>query len=440
MSFNSLNLNETLLAVIKQQGYTEPTPIQEQAIPAVLSGQDVMAAAQTGTGKTDAFALPLVQRLSQDKERHVIRALILTPTRELADQVSKTIISYANPSGLRCDVVYGGVNIRPQITKLKNGLDILVATPGRLLDLYGQRAVNLGKVDCLIIDEADRMLDMGFIPDIRKIIATLPSQRQNLLFSATLSGEIRKLAESFLNNPVRIDISPKVTTADTVEQWLHPVDQARKAELISYLIWENKWDPVLIFTRTKHGANRLVKKLEEEQIPAMAIHGNKTQGARNRALQAFKDGKLRALVATDVAARGIDIKQLPHVVNYDLPDTAEDYVHRIGRTGRAGETGQAISLVSLFEAKQLSDIESLIKTKLERKIIKGFEPTETKSEVREKQEEQKEKKLQAQRGRAQNRQKRVVKQGSEKGKPKQESSSAAKPNRRFKANKKRPKS
>ena len=408
MSFEALNLHKTLLNAVLQQGYVTPSPVQEQAIPAVLTGQDVMAAAQTGTGKTAAFGLPVVQLLAQGtKARSTsIRALILTPTRELAAQVCEHISVYSAPMNLNTDVVFGGVNIRPQISRLRRGVDILVATPGRLLDLYHQKAVDFSQIEVFILDEADRMLDMGFIPDIKKIIRNLPEKRQNLMFSATFSGDIRKLAESFLSTPIKIDVSPRNSTADTVKQWIHPVDKRRKAELLAHLIWENIWDPVLIFCRTKHGANKLAKKLELEKIPTMAIHGNKTQGARNRALQSFKDGKIRALVATDIAARGIDIEQLPQVVNYDLPDVPEDYVHRIGRTGRAGATGQAISLVSLDEKKQLRDIERLIKQPLESIVIKGFEPTETDADVAEAKAQALKRKQEAQAGRQRNKQRR----------------------------------
>ena len=414
MSFEKLNLRQSLLEVIAKQGYTEPSPIQEKAIPAVLSGNDVMAAAQTGTGKTDAFGLPLVQLLAQGEKakRIAIRSLILTPTRELAAQVCESIKPYAKAMNLSCDVVYGGVKINPQILRLRQGNDILVATPGRLLDLHNQRAVDFSKVECLILDEADRMLDMGFIPDIRRILKALPPRRQNLMFSATFSGDIRKLAESFLHKPIQIDISPRNSTAETVEQWMHPVDKARKAELLAHLIWDKVWDPVLIFTRTKHGADRLVKRLEREKIPSMAIHGNKSQGARTRALKNFKDGKIRALVATDIAARGIDIEQLPQVVNYELPSVAEDYVHRIGRTGRAGQAGQAISLMSLDEKKQLKEIEKLIKVKLDSIVIEGFEPTETAEFVEKNKQEQKEQKRKAQEGRRKNRERKANDSGT----------------------------
>lgn len=442
MSFKSLKLNEALLEIIERQGYSQPTPIQVQAIPAVLSGSDVMAAAQTGTGKTAAFALPLVQRLAPEtkhnnKSKHTIRTLILTPTRELAAQVCEHVTVYAEVLGLRCDVVYGGVKIRPQISSLRRGVDILVATPGRLLDLYSQRALDFSNVECFVLDEADRMLDMGFIPDIRKIIKSLPKQRQNLMFSATLSSDIRKLAETFLHQPIRIDVSPKSSTADTVKQWIHRVDQVRKAELLSHLIWDKVWDPVLIFISTKHGADRLVKHLENEQIASMAIHGNKSQGARNRALQSFKTGKIRALVATDVAARGIDIEQLPFVVNYDLPNVPADYVHRIGRTGRAGMTGQAISLVSLFESKELADIERLIKTKLERIPVEGFEPKETEAEVRLKQEQQKQRKIQAQKNRSKRKQKKTGKKFNRQSGAKEQGLRSPKSTRASKKTKKR---
>ena len=409
MSFEALNLHPSLLEVIEKQGYTEPSPIQEQAIPAVLTGKDVMAAAQTGTGKTDAFGLPLVQLLSKNPKakRIAIRSLILTPTRELAAQVCESIKPYASAMNLNCDVVFGGVKINPQILRLRQGNDILVATPGRLIDLHNQRAVDFSKIECLILDEADRMLDMGFIPDIRKIIKALPEKRQNLMFSATFSKDIRRLAEGILTKPINIDVSPRNSTATTVKQWIHPVDKARKAELLAHLIWDKVWDPVLIFTRTKHGADRLVKRLEREKIPSMAIHGNKTQGARTRALKNFKEGKIRALVATDIAARGIDIEQLPQVVNYELPSVAEDYVHRIGRTGRAGMDGQAISLVSLDEKKQLKEIERLIKADLESIVVEGFETTETAEFVAKNKEAQNEQRKKAQEGRRKNREKKM---------------------------------
>jgi ATP-dependent RNA helicase RhlE len=440
MSFESLNLNKALLKTLAQQGYSQATPVQLRAIPVVLEGRDLMAAAQTGTGKTAAFALPVVQRLASTPERKVIRALVLTPTRELAAQVCEHTRVYAQAMGLSCDVVYGGVKIGPQISTLRRGLDILVATPGRLLDLHQQGMLDLTKVQVLILDEADRMLDMGFIHDIRRIIKLLPQKRQNLLFSATLSSDIRQLAGSFLDKPLSIDISPETTSADTVKQWIHRVDKTRKAALLSHLIWEEVWDPVLVFTATKHGADRLAKYLEKEKITAMAIHGNKKQGARNRALQSFKDGKIRALVATDVAARGLDIEQLPIVVNYDLPNIPEDYVHRIGRTGRAGMTGQAVSLVSLFEIKELADIERLLKTKLERIPVAGFEPSETEAEVKIKKEQQKQQKLLSQANYAKKKQRKASEKPQSRPKHRMLDSQPAKPSQPTKGSRKRPKS
>ncbi len=424
MSFDDLNLHPSLLEVIEKQGYETPSPIQEKAIPVVLKGKDVMAAAQTGTGKTDAFGLPLVQRLAEGKKagRNETRSLILTPTRELAAQVCESIKGYAAAMNLNCAVVYGGVKINPQILKLRLGNDILVATPGRLLDLYNQKAIDFSKLECLILDEADRMLDMGFIHDIRKIIKALPANRQNLMFSATFSKDIRRLAEGILHNPVNVDVSPRNSTAVTVKQWIHLVDKSRKSELLAHLIWDMVWDPVLIFTRTKHGADRLVKKLEREKIPSLAIHGNKSQGARTRALNSFKTGKIRALVATDIAARGIDIDQLPQVVNFDLPSVAEDYVHRIGRTGRAGMEGQAISLVCLAEEKQLADIERLINVKLERIPVAGFETTETKETVAKDKTKQDEQRQKMREGRKKSRERKAKAVQSAPAKPSHKSS------------------
>lgn len=376
MSFATLGLCAPILEALVNKGYETPSPIQAQAIPAVLKGQDVMAAAQTGTGKTAGFTLPILQRLSQDSNgnSHNLRALILTPTRELAAQVADSVATYGGNLPLRCAVVFGGVKINPQITKLRNGVDILVATPGRLLDLHGQRAVSFANVEVLVLDEADRMLDMGFIHDIRKILNLLPKQRQNLMFSATFSTDIRKLAKGLVNNPVEISVSPRNTTVETVEHWICPVDKKQKPALLTQLIKDNQWQQVLVFSRTKHGANRLARHLEAKSISAAAIHGNKSQGARTKALADFKKGSVKILVATDIAARGLDIDQLPQVVNFDLPNVPEDYVHRIGRTGRAGASGQAISLVSADEFKQLSDIERLIQQILPRKLIDGFEP------------------------------------------------------------------
>ena len=378
MSFESLGLRTELLRAVSEKGYSAPTPIQTQAIPPVLEGRDIMGGAQTGTGKTAGFTLPLLQRLmSSDKPakgRRPVRALVLTPTRELAAQVSESVMTYGKHLPLRSTVVYGGVSINPQKQKLIKGVDILVATPGRLLDHVGQRSVDLSKVDILVLDEADRMLDMGFIHDIRKVLALLPKHKQTLLFSATFSNEIKKLSNDLLKSPVLIEVAQQNTTAELVTQVIHPVDKSRKRELLSYLIGSNNWKQVLVFTRTKHGANRLSQQLVKDGISAAAIHGNKSQGARTRALADFKTGKVRVLVATDIAARGLDINQLPHVVNFELPNVAEDYVHRIGRTGRAGNEGEAMSLVCVDEHNLLKDIERLIKRKVPRDVIEGYEP------------------------------------------------------------------
>ena len=376
MNFDSLNLSEPILKAIRDKGYTKPSPIQEQAIPAVLEGKDVMAAAQTGTGKTAGFTLPILELLSKGPlaGSNQARALIVTPTRELAAQVADSVETYGRHLNLRSAVVFGGVKINPQMMKLRKGVDILVATPGRLLDLYNQNAVKFDHLEVLVLDEADRMLDMGFIHDIRKILSLLPKNRQNLMFSATFSDDIRKLARGIVNNPVEISVSPRNTTVETVKHWICPVDKKQKSALLTKLIKDNEWHQVLVFTRTKHGANRLTRQLEDRGLKAAAIHGNKSQGARTKALANFKSGDLRVLVATDIAARGIDINQLPQVVNFDLPNVPEDYVHRIGRTGRAGKLGQAVSLVSADEIKQLTDIERVIKSVLERRLIDGFEP------------------------------------------------------------------
>lgn len=376
MSFTSLGLSEPLLRSINRLGYQTPSPIQAEAIPVVLSGRDLLATAKTGTGKTGGFALPLLQLLDQaaPPRGNPVRALILTPTRELAAQVGDSVDSYGCYLGLRSTVIYGGVGIGPQKKKLRRGVDILTATPGRLLDLQGQGCVNLSQVEILVLDEADRMLDMGFIHDIKRIIKLLPKKRQNLLFSATFSAEIRKMADRVLNAPVHIDLAPSSTTADNIRQIVHPVDKPRKTKLLCRLIHEGSWEQVLVFTRTKNGANRLTRHLEKDGITAAAIHSNKSQGARTRALADFKQNRIRALVATDIAARGLDIEQLPQVVNFDLPNIAEDYVHRIGRTVRAGMEGQAVSLVSVDEHKSLAGIEHLLQRSLISEIIDGFEP------------------------------------------------------------------
>ncbi|GGX72012.1 DEAD/DEAH box helicase [Saccharospirillum salsuginis] len=376
MSFASLGLSSELLKAVAEQGYDTPSPIQAQAIPAVLSGRDVMAAAQTGTGKTAGFTLPLLQRLSAGERArpNQARALILTPTRELAAQVAESVETYGKHLPLKSAVVFGGVKINPQMMKLRKGADVLVATPGRLLDLYNQRAIGFKQLEVLILDEADRMLDMGFIHDIKKILALLPKNRQNLMFSATFSNDIRGLAKGLVNDPVEVSVSPRNTTAKSVSQWVYPVDKKRKPALLTQLIQEGDWRQALVFTRTKHGANRLSDHLEKNGIRSAAIHGNKSQGARTKALNGFKDGSVHILVATDIAARGLDIDQLPQVVNFDLPNVAEDYVHRIGRTGRAGASGQAFSLVSADETKLLSGIEKLTRQSIPRRTVEGFEP------------------------------------------------------------------
>ncbi|QNJ20095.1 ATP-dependent RNA helicase [Synechococcus sp. A18-25c] len=370
-------MGEPLLKALREKGYSRPSPIQEQAIPAVIKGHDVMAAAQTGTGKTAGFTLPLLERLRHGRRasRRQVRVLVLTPTRELAAQVLENVRAYGRHLPLRSDVVFGGVKINPQIARLQDGVDVLVATPGRLLDLHQQGMVIFDRLESLVLDEADRMLDMGFIHDIRKLIRFLPEHRQTLLFSATFSAPIRKLATGLLHKPVQIQVAPENQTARSVDQVVHPCDMKRKPDLLSHLIRSGDWQQVLVFSRTKHGANRVADRLNKEGLAAAAIHGNKSQGARTRALQGFKQGDVRVLVATDIAARGIDIQQLPHVVNLDLPNVAEDYVHRIGRTGRAGETGHAISLVAAEEALLLKAIERLTGEVLRKEPVKGFEPT-----------------------------------------------------------------
>jgi len=375
MSFNELGLSKPLLKAISDSGYTEPTSIQSAAIGPVLSGKDLMASAQTGTGKTAAFTLPLLEKLGQrDNTGTHPRVLVITPTRELAAQIEASANTYGKHTTLQSLAVFGGVKIGPQIKKLRQGIDILIATPGRLLDLSQQGAVNLKQVEVLVLDEADRMLDMGFIPDIRRIQKLLPDSKQTLMFSATYSPEIRKLAHDYLSNPVEINVTPKNAAAHTVEQVLHPVDKRRKSELLQHLVQLNSWSQALVFSKTKHGANKLTRDLAKTGVRAAAIHGNKSQAQRTKALEDFKRGKVEILVATDIASRGIDISELPMVINFDLPHVPEDYVHRIGRTGRAGTTGNAISLVCADEAKQLRDIERVIKKPLERVEIEGFEP------------------------------------------------------------------
>ncbi|MDB2705450.1 DEAD/DEAH box helicase [Pseudomonadota bacterium] len=378
MSFSSLGLCDELLKTVAEQGYTAPSPIQSEAIPAVLSQRDVMAVAHTGTGKTAGFTLPMVQLLSggpSPQDLHV-RALVITPTRELAAQVADSVQNYSRYIDIRSTAVFGGVRIEPQITQLKAGIDILIATPGRLIDLYNQQAINFDQLEILVLDEADRMLDLGFIDDIHHIEKLLPSKRQTLMFSATFSTEIKSLANGMLNNPRLIEVVTTNSATDTVKQVLHPVDKARKSEVLIHLIKKNKWHQVLVFSRTKKGADSLVLQLKDAQISADSIHANRTQHARTRALEGFRNGNIAVLVATDIAARGIDVNQLPCVVNFDLPYLAEDYVHRIGRTGRAGTSGLAVSLFSEDESKQLQAIERLVGRQFEGDIIPGFAPSE----------------------------------------------------------------
>lgn len=387
MSFDTLGLSTELLSTVTEQGYSKPTPIQDKAIPLILKGRDILAGAQTGTGKTAGFTLPLLHRLMESrrpseaaaknkkkKKSRPIRALILVPTRELALQVKENVDTYSKKLPLHSTVVLGGVKIKPQIMQLRRGVDILVATPGRLLDHLNQRTVDLSSVETLVLDEADCMLDMGFIHDIRKIISALPKKRQNLLFSATFSKAVKSLADSFLHSPVVIEIGRRNNTSDCVKQTIYSVDRESKRELLYHLICSLKWEQVLVFTRTKSRANRLTEQLEKDGIPSAAIHGDKKQAARIRSLARFKAGKTRVLVATDIAARGIDIDQLPYVVNFELPTVPEDYIHRIGRTGRAGNKGEAISLVCVDEHRLLQDIESLIELKLPKVVEPGFEP------------------------------------------------------------------
>ncbi len=375
MLFNQLGLSAELLRAVDEKGYREATPVQQQAIPLILEGRDILAGAQTGTGKTAGFALPLLQRLQHSrKNRRSVRALILTPTRELAAQVAESVREYGRHLPFRTVVIFGGVSASTQISKLRKGADVVVATPGRLLDLLQQGHIDLSKIEVLVLDEADRMLDMGFIRDIKRIFKFLPNERQNLLFSATFSDDIRRLAANLLNDPTEIQVAARNQPADRVRQVVHPVDKSRKRELLSHRIGVENWKQVLVFTRTKHGANRLAAQLSTDGLRAEAIHGNKSQAARTRALSDFKAGKVRVLVATDIASRGLDIDRLPHVVNYELPHVPEDYVHRIGRTARAGLEGHAVSLVCVDEEKLLRDIERLLKRKIEKEIIAGYEP------------------------------------------------------------------
>ncbi|MBT5891421.1 MAG: DEAD/DEAH box helicase [Chromatiales bacterium] len=378
MLFNELGLSAELLRAIEQQGYNETTPIQEQAIPLVLKGVDLLAGAQTGTGKTAGFTLPMLQRLQERQESNPsgkarVRALILTPTRELAAQVAESVEQYGRYLPFRTTVIFGGVKPGKQIDRLRRGVEIIVATPGRLLDHMNQGNVDLSTVEILILDEADRMLDMGFIRDIRKILKVLPKSRQTLLFSATFSKEIKSLANDFLRDPKEVQVTPQNTAVERVSQLVYPVDKGRKRELLSHRIGSENWSQVLVFTRTKHGANKLAEQLGKDGINAEAIHGNKSQSARTKALSNFKAGQTRVLVATDIAARGIDIDRLPYVVNYELPNVPEDYVHRIGRTARAGENGHALSLVCVDELKLLSDIEKLLGEKIPKEVIPGYE-------------------------------------------------------------------
>ena len=379
MTFKDLGLSEALLKAVNKKGYTNPSPIQEKAIPLVLAGKDVLASAQTGTGKTAGFTLPMLHNLVANNKwkRRPIRALVLTPTRELAAQVYENVLEYSEFVDIKSTVIFGGVNAKPQIRTLRDGIDILVATPGRLLDLESQKALSLGKVEVLVLDEADRMLDMGFLRDIKRVLKLVPKDRQTLLFSATFSKEIRELSSTMLRNPVSVEAEPENSTAEKVIQRAVRVDKDRKNELLIKLISEGNWKQVLVFTRTKHGANRLCEKLAKAGISAGAIHGNKSQNARTKALEGFKKNKIRVLVATDIAARGLDIPLLPHVVNYELPNMPADYVHRIGRTGRAGASGEALSLVCGEERDYLRDIEKLLGEKMPTEVLEGFEIKES---------------------------------------------------------------
>lgn len=380
MSFEKLGLLPSLLKAVKDQGYTSPSPIQAATIPHILEGSDMLASAQTGTGKTAGFTLPMLQLLNERKQpgRRVLKALVLTPTRELAAQVHESVVNYSQHMDIKSTVVFGGVKINPQISAMRAGVDVLVATPGRLLDLVGQKVVHLGKVEIMVLDEADRMLDMGFLRDIQRIMKLMPAKKQSLLFSATFSKEIKKLASGILHNPKVVEATPDNTTAEKVDQTFYRTDKSKKANALIHLFQQNSdWTQVLVFTRTKHGANRLAQKLVKKDISAAAIHGDKSQNARTRALKEFKEGKVAVLVATDIAARGLDIPLLPYVINYELPNVAEDYVHRIGRTGRAGASGQAISLVSIDELEYVKNIEKLLGESLSTSVIEGFEPTES---------------------------------------------------------------
>ncbi|MCC2655487.1 MAG: helicase [Panacagrimonas sp.] len=382
MSFSELGLAPELLRALDSEGYTQPTPIQAKAIPLVIGGQDLLAAAQTGTGKTAAFTLPILHRMSSTAPRPLPRVLVLVPTRELAAQVGESVRTYGRHlPGFRTAVIFGGVGMNPQIDQFRRGIDIVVATPGRLLDLMQQGVAKLNGIETLVLDEADRMLDMGFIHDIKRVLKALPAKRQNLMFSATFSPEIRELAQQFLHQPVSVDVAPRNTPAELVAQRAHPVDKARKTALIAHLVKQGDWKQVLVFTRTKHGANRLSDQLAREGIATAAIHGNKSQNARTKALADFKAGDIRVLVATDIAARGIDIDQLPHVINHELPNVPEDYVHRIGRTGRAGSPGEAVSLVSGEEREYLRDIQKLLKREIPSTVVPGFEPGSQPSEA-----------------------------------------------------------
>ncbi len=386
MTFESLGLKAPLLKAIEEKGYTNPSPIQEKAIPVILEGKDVLASAQTGTGKTAGFTLPILQIITDTKnpKYRPIRALILTPTRELAAQIYDNVRDYSKYVNIKSTVIFGGVKPKPQIATLRNGIDVLVATPGRLLDLHSQKALSLKRVDILILDEADRMLDMGFVRDINKIMELLPTKRQNLLFSATFSKQIKALAKGILTNPVLVEAAPENTTAEMVTQKIYRVPKSRKTAMVTQLISDGNWSQVLIFTRTKHGANRLSDKLVKKNISAAAIHGNKSQNARTKALKGFKENTIRVLVATDIAARGLDIPLLPHVINFELPNIPEDYVHRIGRTGRAGASGEAISLVSNEELEYVRNIEKLLQQKLKIVELEGFDLTEDKDSQQDK--------------------------------------------------------